>query len=295
MPASPPGSAPARRAVIITGDDFGLSPSLNQAIIQAHHHGVLTCASLMATAPAFPEAVEMARQTPELCLGVHLTLIQGQAALPPAALPALTDAAGNFRSDPVTAGMFYFFGGRRVRQQLHAELAAQVDRVCAAGLRPWFLNGHLNIHLHPAVWPLVVRLAQAYDIPAVRLTREALGVSLRLNRRHLVYKIFHALVFAWLSRRVQADLRREGLKSNDHVFGLLNDGQMDEAFLLGVIPRLASGVTEIYGHPAVAADPELRRWTPAYRHQAEYAALVSPRVRRALADHHVDVLDFRQL
>ncbi len=291
--ATPP--AGPRRAVIFTGDDFGLSPAVNQAVVQAHRHGVLTCASLMASGPAAAEALALAAGHPELCLGVHLTLVQGRAALPPAAIPALVDTAGNFRNDPVAAGLYYFFAPPRVQRQLYAELAAQIDVMCRHGRRPWFVNGHLNIHLHPRIWPLVVRLLREYDIPAVRLTREALGVTLALNRARLAYKVFHAFIFAWLAGRVQAETRRLGLKCNDHLFGLLNDGRMDENFVLGLLPRLAPGVTEIYFHPALAADAELRRWTPSYRHRDELAALLSPRLKQALAAHHLEPITFRQL
>ena len=86
------------------------------------------------------------------------------------------DTQGNFRRQPVGAGFTYFFS-RRARQDIRAELEAQVEKMLAAGVRPWFLNGHLNIHLHPAVWPLVRQLAEHYNIPAVRLARENLGVS----------------------------------------------------------------------------------------------------------------------
>ena len=145
------------------------------------------------------------------------------------------------------AGLRYFFS-RQAREEIRAELAAQVEKSLQAGLPPRFLNGHLNIHLHPAVWPLVVRLAATYDIPAVRLARENLAVTLSLNSQRPAYKTAHALIFAWLSRR--AAKTAGTLKMNDHLFGLLNDGAMDEAFLLGLLPRLAPGVTELYCHPA---------------------------------------------
>ena len=73
---------PETRRVILTGDDFGLSPAVNAAIVQAYREGILTCASLMINGPAWQEAVELAKAHPDLCLGLHLTLIQGRAVLP---------------------------------------------------------------------------------------------------------------------------------------------------------------------------------------------------------------------
>ena len=161
-----------------------------------------------------------------------------------------------------------------------------------AGLPPRFLNGHLNIHLHPAVWPEVRRLATKYDIPAVRLARENLAVTLSLNSRRLVYKTVHALIFAWLSRRAAKTAGK--IKTNDHLFGLLNDGAMDELFLLGLLPRLAPGVTEIYCHPAASPDRE-PAWPSHYRPQAELAALTSPKVAEVLRKQNFELISFTDL
>jgi predicted glycoside hydrolase/deacetylase ChbG (UPF0249 family) len=202
------------------------------------------------------------------------------------------DTQGNFRRQPVGAGFTYFFS-RRTQQDIRAELEAQVEKMLAAGVHPWFLNGHLNIHLHPAVWPVVRELAEHYNIPAVRLARENLGVSLSLNRQRLAYKTAHALIFAWLSRRAAKSLGK--LKTNDHLFGLLNDGAMDEPFLLGLLPRLAPGVTEIYCHPAVSSDRETPHWPPHYRPQAELAALVGPRVAEVFKNLKFKLISFKDL
>lgn len=285
---------PPRRAVIITGDDFGLSAAINRALVMAHREGILTCASLMVSGPAGAEAISLARELPRLCLGLHLTLLQGRAVLPRWAIPHLVDQHGNFCNQPIWTGLRYFFAPR-LREEIRRELAAQIEAALRTGLTFWFLNSHLNMHLHPSVWPMVRQLALEYKIPAVRLAQEKLTTTLALNRSRLVYKIVHALIFSWLSGRARRDVARSGLKTNDHVFGLLNDGQMDESYLLGLLPRLAPGVTEIYFHPAPFVDAELRRWMPHYRHQAELAALLSPRVRTALDSSGVEITDYQHL
>jgi hopanoid biosynthesis associated protein HpnK len=282
---------PETRRVIITGDDFGLSPTVNAAVIQAHQEGILTSASIMINGPAWQEAVELAIAYPNLCLGLHLTLIQGRAVLPHSHIPHLVDDQGNFRREPVSVGMLYFFS-RRAREEIRAELEAQVEKLLQAGLSPRFLNGHLNIHLHPAVWPLVRRLAGNYDIPAVRLARENLQVTLSLNSQRPAYKTAHAIIFAWLSRRAAKTAGE--LKTNDHLFGLLNDGAMDEAFLLGLLPRLAPGVTEIYCHPATfpAQEPD---WPRHYRPLEELHALTSPKVAAVLQISNLELISFNDL
>jgi chitin disaccharide deacetylase len=64
---------------------------------------------------------------------------------------------------------------------------------------------------------------------------------------------------------------------------------------VGLVSRLQPGVTEIYCHPALGADPELHRWAPGYRRQEELAALLSPRLRETLSAAGVAVTDFRQI
>ena len=46
--------------LIVTGDDFGLSPAVNQAIVEAHEQGLLTSASLMVSGRAASEAIALA-------------------------------------------------------------------------------------------------------------------------------------------------------------------------------------------------------------------------------------------
>jgi hopanoid biosynthesis associated protein HpnK len=282
------------RTVIFTADDFGLSPALNGAVVLAHRRGLLTCASLMPGGPQAEAAFRLAREHPGLCPGVHLTLIQGRAVLPPAAIPHLVDGQGRFPHNPVLAGWRYFWEPRLL-PEIKKELRAQIEAALRAGLSIWHLNGHLNLHLHPRIFPLVVELAREYDIPAVRLGREDWRATLALAPDHPLPKLAQGLSFAWLSRRARRQAQAAGLIYNDHLFGLLNDGRMTEDYLLSLVPHLLPGVTEIYCHPALYPDPELRRWAPAYRRQEEFRALLSPRLKAALAAHGVEVSDFREL
>jgi chitin disaccharide deacetylase len=283
-----------KRSVIFTADDFGLADALNDAVVLAHRRGLLSGASLMAAGPRTGAALNLARDFPDLCLGVHLTLIQGRAVLPPAAAPHLVDSQGFFPNNPVATGWRYFWQPRLL-PAIRRELAAQIEVVLEAGLRVWFLNSHLNLHLHPRLFPVVAELAREYGIPAVRLAREDWRTTLALAPDGPLPKIAQGIIFTWLSRRAAWQARAAGLVVNDHLFGLLNDGRMTEAYLTGLASRLKPGVTEIYCHPGLYADPELTRWAPRYLRQEELAALLSPRLRDALRAAGAEVADFQEL
>src|SRR6478735_5703188 len=65
---------PAERNLIVNADDFGQSPGVNQGIIQAHREGIVTSASLMVRWPAARPAAKLARDHPDLSLGLHIDL-----------------------------------------------------------------------------------------------------------------------------------------------------------------------------------------------------------------------------
>ena len=68
--------------------------------------------------------------------------------------------------------------------------------------------------------------------------------------------------------RARARLRRAGIATNDALFGLYETGRLTETVWLALVPRLGSGVTEVYCHPSTGS--------------AELAALLSPAVGAAL-------------
>jgi hopanoid biosynthesis associated protein HpnK len=287
-------TASSEKSVIFTADDFGLADALNGAVVLSHRQGLLSCASLMAAGPRTQAALSLARAHLGLCLGVHLTLIQGRATLPPEAVPLLVDSRGGFPNNPVATGWRYFCQSRLL-PEIRRELAAQIEVVLEAGLTVWHLNSHLNLHLHPRIFPVVADLAREYGIPAVRLAREDWRTTLALAPDRPLPKIAQGLIFAFLCRRAARQARAASLVCNDHLFGLTNDGRMTEAYLTGLAPRLQPGVTEIYCHPGLYADPELKRWAPHYRRQEELAALLSPDLKANLAAAGVRITDFREL
>ena|SRR5258706_1613678 len=63
-----------KRYLIVNADDFGLSFGVNQGIIEAFEHGIVTSTSLMVNWIGAAEAAAYARKHPNLSLGLHLDL-----------------------------------------------------------------------------------------------------------------------------------------------------------------------------------------------------------------------------
>ena len=258
----------AIRRLIINADDYGLDPAVNAAVEQAHVDGVLTTASLMVGAAAVADAVERAKRLPRLGVGLHLVLADGPAVSPRDAIPDLVDVSGRFGNHMARDG-FRFFFLPRVRRQLAIEIRAQFEAFRATGLTLDHVNAHKHFHLHPTVLSLILDIGRDYGLNAVRLPREPDAAP---------------LLAPWLAL-TRRRLRAANVLHNDAMFGLDATGAMDEAALLAAIERLPPGLNEIYLHPATR-----RGLTPTmsdYRHDDELAALLSPRVRDAIAQRGV--------
>ncbi|MGB7770165.1 MAG: hopanoid biosynthesis-associated protein HpnK, partial [Verrucomicrobiia bacterium] len=236
--------------LIVNADDFGRSHSINAAVVRAHREGILTTASLMVNEPACDEAVALARENPRLGVGLHLTLLCGKSALPPGKIPGLANARGGFSDNPVATGFRYFFQ-RGLREQLRAEIHAQFAKFRATGLPLDHVNGHLHLHLHPTVFQILMEDAASLGIQRLRLTRDCLSRSCRMTRGHWCYRVSHAAIFEWLSRRARPPLQQRGIRHAQITFGLLQTARVDEAYLLKLLPELPPGDSELYSHPSL--------------------------------------------
>jgi len=280
------------KQLIITSDDFGLSPGVNAAVERAWRDGILTCASIMPGGAAFDEAVRIARRNPGLQVGLHLTLVQGRSVLPPAEIPGLVDGNGNFTDNPVAAGMRYFFD-KGLYKQLKREIEAQIIAVREAGIPLSHLDGHLNIHLHPTVFAFLGELMPRYGITSFRLSRERLFHNLAFDRERIMGKAVERVIFGSLCSHALPRLKQLGIRHSGEVKGVLNSGRMTEEYLLNILDGLAEGLTEIYFHPGVLPDEEISRRMPDYLHELELAAITSPRVRQRLEQAGIELCNYR--
>ncbi|MBW4092177.1 MAG: hopanoid biosynthesis-associated protein HpnK [Proteobacteria bacterium] len=266
------------RRVIVSADDFGLSVAVNEAVEQAHRDGVLGAASLMVAGPAAADAVRRARGLPGLAVGLHLVVIEGPAVLPPAVIPDLVDASGQFPSDQLRLGLRYAFHPG-VRRQLALEVRAQFAAFAATGLTLDHLDAHKHMHLHPGVGRLAIGIGLGFGLRAMRVPAEPPSVLAAAGGRP---GFGDRVLYRWTAL-LRAQARRAGLVVPDHCFGLAWSGHMDSARLLALAPHLPLGLSEVYFHPARHQDATLARLMPSYEHAAELAALCDPDVAAAFA------------
>src|SRR5580698_8573157 len=154
--------------LIINADDFGLTPGINRAIVELHRAGVVTSATLMATGPAFDDAVALALANPTLGVGCHLVLIDGMPLCHAESIPTLLGGDGKtFRRSNVD------FAQAALRGTIDAddiarETLAQIQRLQRAGIDVTHIDSHKHSHLLPAVASTVFHIANRCGVPSMR-------------------------------------------------------------------------------------------------------------------------------
>lgn len=256
-------SAPQQRHVIFSADDFGMSIEVNEGIERAYHEGVLTTTSLMVAAPAIEDALKRARTMPDLRIGLHLVVIEGDSVL---RLPAITDIKGWFGCDQLRLGVQYFFSPS-AHSALKQEITAQFEAFRKTGLRLDHANAHKHMHLHPTIGHLLLQIGKDYGLQAVRTPSEPVQIlgegPPTLSEKTLYY---------W-TRLLRSQIRHAGMKTNDHCFGLKWSGQMTAEKIRHLLPALPPGLSEIYFHPATAQNRQMAELMPGYHQEGELEAL----------------------
>jgi predicted glycoside hydrolase/deacetylase ChbG (UPF0249 family) len=249
------------RRLVVNADDFGRARGVNAGILRAHRDGIVTAATLMVSAPATDDAARIARATPSLDIGVHLTLTYGRPVSDPGTVPSLVERDGSFPRVPAA-----FRGtGRAERDEAALEYRAQFARAQELiGRTPTHLDSHHWLHDEPALEWAIAALARETGT-AVRPHDDA-----------------------------QRDrLRATGIRTVEHYRrDFQHEGHVDLLTLERILVDLGDGVTELGCHPG-EPDRELERTsTYAALRVTELATLTDPRTRAAIARGGITLVDY---
>lgn len=136
-----------KRYLIVNADDFGLSPSVNRGVIEAHGGGIVTSASLMVCWPAAVDAAAYAREHPDLSIGLHVDLgewfYREEAWLPAYEVVPTDNSAA-------------------VAEEAARQLAAFRRLI---GRDPTHLDSHQHVHLREPVRSVLIEVANELGVP----------------------------------------------------------------------------------------------------------------------------------
>ncbi len=272
------------KSLIITADDFGRWPEVNDAVLAGYDGGILSSASLRVTATASRSAMVSAGMRPGLGVGLYLVLCEGQATLPRRHIPNLVDSAGRFVSRPLEAMWLYRRGGG-LRDELKAEIQAQIEKFMASGLDLTHIAGSFHLHLHPTVVGILKELSEEYPIAAIRkpcgpmVRFDVEAGSARFRRRLEIVGL--RTVIGW------GRLRARAFVGPDRVTVLNPSRPCVESELIATLRGVGKGVTELVCQPGSLL--------PRYDGVGDAATITSPSVRQALDESGLDLISYQDL
>lgn len=167
---------------IFNADDFGISKGVNAAIVKAHREGILNSASLMINQKYAADAVKLAKEMPELEIGLHVNLTNEYPAAPSRQIPLLVDGQGKLKNGFVNLFLLSFLKPRQLQQQAETEMLAQIAKYLATGLPLQHLDSHRHIHLIPPIFKAMRKLQKEFEVPRIRVMNENIFNTLKYNK-----------------------------------------------------------------------------------------------------------------
>ena len=236
--------------LIINADDFGLTRGVNRAIEELHRAKVLTSTTLMATGPAFDDAVTIAHANPNLGVGCHLVLTDGVPVLPPERIPTLVGPDRKTFRPSLIDFLQALLRGKIREAEIHAEALAQIQKLQRAGIAPTHIDTHKHTHLFSRVCRPMLNAAEQSSIHAIRQPFEqpwslALRHGSRLRR-------LQVNLLGWLKTRFehQPQIRSRTILTPDGTIGISATGNLYRESLHELLNAMPpEGTFELVCHP----------------------------------------------
>jgi hopanoid biosynthesis associated protein HpnK len=289
------------RRLIVNADDFGLTAGVDRAIVEAHTDGVVSSATLMANSSAFEDAVTAARSAPNLSVGCHVVLVDGRPVLPPQTVDTLV-AIRSAEPDKFFSSLSAFAAramlGGFDRDQLVAEVTAQIQKLQAAGIQVTHLDTHKHAHLFPEILSALLRAARICGVRAIRnpiVPMKAMPKNYWKRKRDLWKRYGQVRVLHTFSGQFHERTKRAGLVTPDGVIGVIETGSFESSLLREALASLPDGTWELVCHPGYN-DADLRAVPTRLRdsREEERRLLTSPELREFLEKEKIRVISYRE-
>lgn len=286
------------KQLIVNADDFGYTAEVNAGIIRGFREGIVTSTTIMANGHAFEDAIERARENPQLGVGCHVVLVGGKCVAPAEQVASLVDSDARL---PVSlaALLTKLSRGSARLEDIEREVRAQIERVIGAGVPVTHLDSHKHTHSHPRVMEAVAHVAGELGIRRIRKPFEDVESVFR--------PVFGAGLGAWKQRAIAVGARinasrfhklanLQGMRMPDRFLGVAATGRLNRRVLLSMIGLMREGTTELMCHPGQYDDDlELSPTRLKRERERELDGLTDPAVCAAVHERGVRLIDFRGL
>ena len=280
------GFSDTDRLVIIHTDDIGMCQASVQAYKDLWEFGTISSGAIMVPCPWFLVAAEMARQNPQMDLGVHATLnaewdtYRWEPISTRDPTSGLIDAQGYFHqtTEAVVESATV--------EAVEAELDLQVERALAAGIDATHIDSHMGTIMDPKFVQSYLQAGTSRLIPNMLPRASAKGFDMMgIDEQALA-----------MYTPILNQLESQGLPMLDGLFGMPLDHDNDHINVAKkLLSELPEGITHFLFHPSIDT-PELRAISPDWKARvANYHAFMSDELKTFIKDSGIHLIGYRAI
>jgi len=254
--------------LLIQCDDAGFSHGSNVALARLAKSGLKFNASVMFAGPWYQETVSILKDHPDICVGVHLCAtsewdhykwgpVAGRSRV-----PSLVDEEGHF--PPSTAALY---AQQPKLEELELEFQAQIDRAKRSGLRIDYVDVHMGV------------------ATATADQRKMLQALVQRNGLRYAWAQDVKILDGFWDRYEVGALDQQLTRLLTHIENMESDTPYVAIFHIGTdTPELQAMYDGRDGWPVMATQRQL-----------ELDMLLSEQFKRALRDHEIELIQYRDL
>lgn len=289
------------KKLILNADDFGLSRSINEGIIESFRRGPLTSTSLLVNMPGFDDALHLIRENQSLGTGIHINVFRGEPVSPARRIKSL--CRGSFFRGSLPALLALAYIHKEGLDEFAIECRAQIEKALSHGIRITHLDSEKHIHIIKPFFKIFLKVAKEYGISKIRcineipyFPQEILHLRDAFNKQR-----YAALYLSFLSKENKKLLKDCDCYSPDYFYGISGTGRMTLSRCERILSNLKEGTTEIMFHPGYI-DNEWKTY-PLNREKyyinakrdEELNVLLNPRIRELIKEHNILLTTYRDL
>lgn len=279
------------KKLIVTADDYGMSPAVNRAIEEGVAAGLITATNVMMNMPFCGDAFHLSGK--KASVGLHWVLTCGRPLLSAEQVPSLTARNGEFY--PLSEFRKRYRRGLISQAEISRELTAQYEAFKALLGQPEYWNTHQHVHVARGLYPLFLSVSERLGIMQMRNNQRIyVPGSGRGGNRPLKWRMLEPVKNGVLGYW-QGQAYRRGVAFPDGlIVALSREDAENPQYLFHHIRWNRKETAEYMIHPAAAYD------SPYFgelieRRMKEYRIFTAEQTHRILADAGIELVSFRAL